>query len=167
MSEAVVYTSKVKIERVRGPLRRAYLPQEDDPVVFGVHSEIVSWVPVKGEGIVGTDQEFRGRGGNAGRKTLSAQRRICRHGRPAPFLQQFEGTMKTGRHLDGPGFKTDALAVSLAKGRQNLLQRQVARFVDDQVKGPAVEGAEFFTMRKRFGVELLKKNKVDVPAVCN
>jgi uncharacterized OsmC-like protein len=40
MSKDVVYTSKVRIERVRGPLRRAYLPQEDDPVLFGVHSEI-------------------------------------------------------------------------------------------------------------------------------
>ena len=36
----VVYTSKVKIERVKGPLRRAYLPQEDEPVFFGVHSEV-------------------------------------------------------------------------------------------------------------------------------
>jgi len=36
----VVYTSRVRIERVRGPLRRAYLPGESEPVVFGVHSEI-------------------------------------------------------------------------------------------------------------------------------
>ena len=40
MSDQVVYTSKVKIERVKGPLRRAYLPQEDEPVWFGVHSEV-------------------------------------------------------------------------------------------------------------------------------
>lgn len=36
----VVYTSRVRIERIRGPLRRAYLPGEADPVTFGVHSEI-------------------------------------------------------------------------------------------------------------------------------
>ena len=36
----VVYNSQVRIERVKGPLRRAYLPQESDPVLFGVHSEI-------------------------------------------------------------------------------------------------------------------------------
>ena len=36
----VVYTSNVKIERVKGPLRRAYLPQVESPVMFGVHSEI-------------------------------------------------------------------------------------------------------------------------------
>lgn len=36
----VVYTSNVKIERVKGPLRRAYLPQVKSPVLFGVHSEI-------------------------------------------------------------------------------------------------------------------------------
>lgn len=40
MSHEVVYTSQVRIERVKGPLRRAYLPQEDEPVFFGVHSEI-------------------------------------------------------------------------------------------------------------------------------
>jgi hypothetical protein len=40
MGNAVVYTSSVKIERIKGPLRRAYLPQEDQPVLFGVHSEI-------------------------------------------------------------------------------------------------------------------------------
>ena len=40
MSDSVVYTSKSRIERVKGPLRRAYLPQEDVPVKFGVHSEI-------------------------------------------------------------------------------------------------------------------------------
>ena len=40
MSDQVVYTSHVRIERVKGPLRRAYLPQEDEPVRFGVHSEI-------------------------------------------------------------------------------------------------------------------------------
>jgi hypothetical protein len=40
MNDAVVYTSKVRIERVKGPLRRAYLPQLESPVSFGVHSEI-------------------------------------------------------------------------------------------------------------------------------
>jgi uncharacterized OsmC-like protein len=42
MSDQVVYTSNVKIERIKGPLRRAYLPQEDKPVLFGVHSEIAA-----------------------------------------------------------------------------------------------------------------------------
>lgn len=42
MNEPVVYTSRVKIERIKGPLRRAYIPQEDDPVLFGVHSEIAA-----------------------------------------------------------------------------------------------------------------------------
>jgi methyl coenzyme M reductase alpha subunit len=40
MAAEVAYTSRVKIERIKGPLRRAYLPQEPDPVFFGVHSEI-------------------------------------------------------------------------------------------------------------------------------
>jgi methyl coenzyme M reductase alpha subunit len=40
MTNEVVYTSNVTIERVKGPLRRAHLPQEPSPVLFGVHSEI-------------------------------------------------------------------------------------------------------------------------------
>ena len=40
MSDQVVYTANVKIERIKGPLRRAYLPQVESPVMFGVHSEI-------------------------------------------------------------------------------------------------------------------------------
>lgn len=40
MSEEVAYRSRVRIERVKGPLRRAYLPVEPEPVLFGVHSEI-------------------------------------------------------------------------------------------------------------------------------
>jgi hypothetical protein len=36
----VAYTSRVRIERVRGPLRRAYLPAEPEPVFFGVHGDV-------------------------------------------------------------------------------------------------------------------------------
>ena len=39
MSE-VVYRSQVRIERVKGPIRRAYLPAEADPVIFGVHGAV-------------------------------------------------------------------------------------------------------------------------------
>jgi hypothetical protein len=40
MTDQVVYTSKTRIERIKGPLRRAYLPQVKEPIKFGVHSEI-------------------------------------------------------------------------------------------------------------------------------
>jgi hypothetical protein len=40
MNEPVAYRSTVRIERVQGPLRRAYLPAEPQPVFFGVHSEV-------------------------------------------------------------------------------------------------------------------------------
>jgi len=36
----VVYTSRVRIERVRGPLRIAHLPGEPLPVAFSVHDAI-------------------------------------------------------------------------------------------------------------------------------
>jgi hypothetical protein len=36
----VAYRSQVRIERVKGPLRRAWLPAETEPVLFGVHGAI-------------------------------------------------------------------------------------------------------------------------------
>jgi hypothetical protein len=36
----VVYTSKVHIERLKGPLRKARLPGESQPVAFSVHGAI-------------------------------------------------------------------------------------------------------------------------------
>jgi hypothetical protein len=36
----VVYRSEVTIERVKGPLRRAHLPAEPAPVVYGVHGAV-------------------------------------------------------------------------------------------------------------------------------
>jgi hypothetical protein len=36
----VVYRSVVRIERVRGPVRKAYLPAEKDPVIFGLHGAV-------------------------------------------------------------------------------------------------------------------------------
>jgi len=36
----VVYRSEVRIERERGPMRRAYLPAEAEPVIFGVHGAV-------------------------------------------------------------------------------------------------------------------------------
>lgn len=37
---AVAYTSKVRLERRKGPLRIAYLPGEAQPVKFSVHGAI-------------------------------------------------------------------------------------------------------------------------------
>ena len=42
MAAEVAYTSRVGIERVKGPLRRATLPMEPVPVMFGVHSEVAT-----------------------------------------------------------------------------------------------------------------------------
>jgi hypothetical protein len=36
----VVYHSNVRIERVKGPLRKAYLPAEQEPVLFGTHGAV-------------------------------------------------------------------------------------------------------------------------------
>ncbi len=36
----VTYVSRVKVEPVEGKTRRAYVPGEQEPVLFGVHSEV-------------------------------------------------------------------------------------------------------------------------------
>ena len=41
MSE-VAYVSRVRIERVKGSLRKAFLPAEPEPVLFGVHDEVAA-----------------------------------------------------------------------------------------------------------------------------
>jgi hypothetical protein len=38
--DEVVYRSRVRIERLGGPERLAYLPAEPEPVAFGVHDEV-------------------------------------------------------------------------------------------------------------------------------
>ena len=45
----VVYRSEVRIERERGPMRRAYLPAESAPVIFGVHGAIAEHYKVPPE----------------------------------------------------------------------------------------------------------------------
>ena len=36
----VAYRSQVRIERVKGPLRKAYLPATPEPILFGVHGAV-------------------------------------------------------------------------------------------------------------------------------
>ena len=36
------YVSRVRIERLGGPQRLAYLPAEDAPIAFGVHDEVAT-----------------------------------------------------------------------------------------------------------------------------
>lgn len=44
----VVYRSEVHIVRERGSLRRASLPGREDPITFGVHSEVAEHYGVDG-----------------------------------------------------------------------------------------------------------------------
>jgi hypothetical protein len=46
----MVYRSKVRIERKKGPLRHAHLPATPQPVLFGVHSEIAEHYGVDVDG---------------------------------------------------------------------------------------------------------------------
>jgi len=36
----VAYISRVRVEPVEGKIRRAHLPIQEEPVLFGVHSEV-------------------------------------------------------------------------------------------------------------------------------
>ncbi len=36
----VTYVSRVKVEPVKDRIRRAHIPAEEEPVLFGVHSEV-------------------------------------------------------------------------------------------------------------------------------
>lgn len=49
MTDKVEYVSRVRIERLAGPLRRAFVPAEKKPVLFGVHSEIAAHYGLKEE----------------------------------------------------------------------------------------------------------------------
>jgi hypothetical protein len=40
VASGVVYRSFVRLERVKGPIRKAWLPAEREPVTFGVHGAI-------------------------------------------------------------------------------------------------------------------------------
>ena len=40
MSAAVAYISRIRVEPVEGKIRRAHLPAEEEPVMFGVHGEV-------------------------------------------------------------------------------------------------------------------------------
>lgn len=57
MSE-VVYRSRVRIERDRGAYRRAFLPAGDEPVEFGVHSEIAAFYGVEPERDITTTLDY-------------------------------------------------------------------------------------------------------------
>ena len=48
MSE-VTYVSRVRVDPVRGMIRRAHLPAEKDSVLFGAHSEIAEHYGVSPE----------------------------------------------------------------------------------------------------------------------
>jgi hypothetical protein len=45
----VTYVSRVRVELVEGRVRRAYLPIQEDPIFFGVHSEVAEHYGVSPE----------------------------------------------------------------------------------------------------------------------
>lgn len=51
MNEPVVYTANIRVERIKGPLRRAFLPTEDNPVYFSVHTSIAEHYGVDPESV--------------------------------------------------------------------------------------------------------------------
>ena len=54
----VVYTADIRIERIRGPLRQAWLPAHDGPVEFGVHGAVKEHYGVRPEREVTTTLDY-------------------------------------------------------------------------------------------------------------
>ena len=54
----VVYTADIKIKRLKGPHRRAWLPALDGPVEFGVHSAIAAHYGVEPEREITTTLDY-------------------------------------------------------------------------------------------------------------
>ena len=48
MADQPAYVSRVRIERVAGPLRLAHLPAESEPVRFGTHGPIAARYGIRG-----------------------------------------------------------------------------------------------------------------------
>jgi hypothetical protein len=53
-----VYTANIRIERIRGPYRHAYLPAHEGPVEFGVHSAIAEHYGVEPERQITTTLDY-------------------------------------------------------------------------------------------------------------
>jgi len=47
----VAYRSRVRIERVKGPTRRAWLPAESEPVLFGAHGAVAEHYKIPAEAL--------------------------------------------------------------------------------------------------------------------
>jgi len=43
----IAYRSEVRIERVKGPLRRAFLPVDEQPVLFSTHGAVAAHYKAK------------------------------------------------------------------------------------------------------------------------
>lgn len=52
------YTANIRIERIKGPYRHAYLPAHDGPVEFGVHSAIAEHYGVEPEREITTTLDY-------------------------------------------------------------------------------------------------------------
>jgi hypothetical protein len=53
-----VYTSRIRLERVKGPLRHAYIHPFAQPVRFGVHGAIKSFYGVEPEEEVASTLDY-------------------------------------------------------------------------------------------------------------
>jgi hypothetical protein len=51
----VRYVSRVRVELVEGRVRRAYLPVQEEPVLFGVHGEVAEHYGVSPEQVEPVD----------------------------------------------------------------------------------------------------------------
>jgi len=54
----VVYTANIRIERIEGPYRHAFVPGHEGPVEFGVHTAIAEHYGVEPERQITTTLDY-------------------------------------------------------------------------------------------------------------
>jgi hypothetical protein len=54
----IVYTAEIRIDRIKGPYRHAWLPAHYGPVEFGVHSAIAEHYGVEPEREITTTLDY-------------------------------------------------------------------------------------------------------------
>lgn len=54
----VVYTADIRIERIKGPYRHAWLPAHEGPVEFGVHGAVKEHYGVQPEREITTTLDY-------------------------------------------------------------------------------------------------------------
>ena len=120
---------------------------------------------IGGKGEVGPHKVLVGRLGDHMGQPLAAQLRILGHGDPPVFDKDPVGPAEALGHGDLAGLEVDPFPVPGRVGRQNLLDPERARLVDDHVAGLAIQIAVALAGEQILDFKLFVKDEIDVAPV--